>query len=419
MALIEQKYYLTGIKPPFKDKEIELNRQFINHFYFIENIENLFLTGEIEFKDNNGFFEKLPLTGEEGIKVVFEQNFEDQNSSRRNSHIIKTVEFDIFNVSIPRVEGTSTATYKFSLVEKGAFSFMSTQYSKSYVNKKISDIIKDVCINQLSMKESNLKLDTTQGAIDYIIPYWKPSLTIKDLCKRAKRDKSPVEGSYLFYSTLEDDVNKTPIRRFVSFATLLEQTAGKEDWQKYYYKKKDINPNLINNYRDVRNPNYSKRSVITNGIGGKRYFGVELTTDKKVFVQEAKYSEFVKNYPLLGKTAYLSLGIDELNSDVEFIGGNLDMVKAYQDYSFRMAIEGFNRREVIIDGSLDRWCGKVINVEQMSDSGDELYNALDSGKWLIKAVTHFFQGTIYEQKMIVLKDAYAETDLTGFLSKGK
>ena len=258
---------------------------------------------------------------------------------------------------------------------------------------------------------------TEQNKIDYIIPYWKPSATIKDLIKRSRRYKTPNEGAYLFYSTIGDDDETKPIKKFISFATLLEQKISKNRNQAFYFKMHDINPQFINNFKEVRNPNFNNRSILTNGIGGKKYYHVDFATNKKVTETEKTFSQFVDNAKLLGTKAYLSLDLDDTDSDVKFIGYNdVNLINALQDYNFRMALENFNKREVVLDGLLDRYAGRKIYVEENSDSAADLFNERETGEWLIKSVTHYFTIDNFEQRLTIIKDAFSKSDVVGHKS---
>ena len=407
------KYILKDIQLPFKGGEIELNNAFIRNFYFIENIENVFLTGAMEFDDINGFFEKLPLTGEETLRVIIEQEIEDEKDQDNNRSYTKVIDFEFFKVKILEFDSNNGVIYKIDLIEKGALRFIDKQYSVSYVDQKVSYIIQDLCTHQLGLNATQFDIEETGDSLtNYLIPYWKPIVTIKDLVKRAREARSPNEGGFLFYSNTEEE---SPIKKFVSFSTLMKQKPDKAENEKYYFKRADINPFYIHNFKEARNPTHSNRSIIKDGISGKKYYWLDLVNDKKVNTTEQIYSQYIDRAKLLGNVSYLSLGLDDPNSEVKFLGyGDENQVKAFQDYRFRMSMESYNKREVVLNGMLDRYAGKVIYVEQMSDNEEEdAYVRADNGAWLIKAVTHNFFIDGYENRMTILKDGYDDTDVVG------
>ena len=403
-------YKLKNIKPPFIGGEIEINPVAIKHFYYIESIENMFLTGKLEIEDVGGLLEKLPLTGEETLEVTIEQEIDGDT----NIISLKTLEFEFYNIELENVERIKTTTYVFYIVEKGFFDFINKSYSKSYKEKYINDIVEDICKNQLNLDSDQYEIEETSDKIDFIIPYWKPLTSLKYFTRIARRKQSPKESGYLFYSTTGDEDDIIPVKKFVSFATLLEVEPNKDAGNKYYFKKQDINPNYINNFRDVKNPHFKNRRIMKDGISGKKYYGIDFVTDKTIYTVEKKYSEYVANAKMSGNVSYLSIGLDDVDSEVEFMGyPDRKLIEARQDFRFRMSLESFNKREVLVDGALNRNCGKTIYVEQSTDNPEELHNIEHSGTWLIKTITHSFYIKSFDQKMVILKDAYEDTEIEG------
>lgn len=400
------------IKPPFVGGEIELNNANVIKFYYIESIENMFMTGFVEIEDVGGFFEKLPLTGEETLRVTIEQDIIDSSNVSNTIVATKTIDFEFFIIELKENEKQRTTNYLFKLVEKGFFDFVNKAYSKSYNQQKIDDILTDVCKNQLKLDVEDYDIERTDDKIDFIIPYWKPLITIKHLIRKAKRQKAPRESGFLFFSTSGDDTTLGPVKKFVSFATLLEEKADRSDSQIYYQNKQDINPNYLNNFLEMQNPFYKNRRILKDGISGKTFYGVNLKTDKTLLDVNKKFSEYISGAKSLGTNAFLKTDIDDIHGEVMFLGYTSEsQIEAHQDHKFRMSYESFNKREVLLNGSLERYCGKLIYVEQISDNIGELHNIENSGEWLIKAITHNFLLDVYEQKLIIIKDAYSDTEL--------
>jgi len=415
----EIQYLLTNIQEPFKGGEIPLDPSFITYFWFCENIENMYITGSLEIEDTGGFFERLPLTGEEILKVTITQDLEKDESDNTgdSKNFQKIIEFELYKTPIKDINKNRLMVYEFRLAEKGFFEFFRKQYSKSYSEKFITDIIKDICNNQLGIDEANYDIEETADKIDYIIPYWKPSITIQDLRYRSRRKKTPSEGSYLFFSTIGDIDRKTPLKRLVSFATLLEQEVNDTIFEKFYFKKQDINSSFINNIKELRNINYNNRSIINEGIGGKKNYYIDLINDKVVKETTKIYDDFISNSPILGTKSYLSLYLNDVDSDVKFSGlDNENDIKRSQDTRFRMSLENYNKREIVIEGLLDRYSGRKIYLEEMSNSAGEVENEKDSGEWLIKGVTNYFTINNFEQRITIIKDAWSVSDVDGHIT---
>ena len=411
------RYILRNIKPPFQGDEMELDPSNIMKFYFIESIENMFITGLMEFEDKGGSIEKLSITGEEILSVNIEQNIEDRDDANNSIQSSKTFEFEIHKTVLKNSPGIRRNLYQFHLIENGASEFFKKTYSKSYSQKRTSEIIEDICRFQLQLTSENYEIEQTGNNIDYIIPYWKPSVTIKDLIKISQRQNTPKEGGFLFYSTSGDLDDTEPSKKFKSFYSLITSDVDTSIQKRYYLKKFDINAQSINVIKDFRNPIVNNRMLLNNGIAGKKYYNMNLISDRIITEIEKSYSEYIQNTSLLGTKSFLPSDIDDTDSEIESFGHiDTELVKAYQDHRFRMNLENFNKREGLLEGSMDRFAGKKIYIEEMSDDSGTPYNEQNTGEWIIKSLTWYFGVNSFEQKAIFLKDAYAETDIEGLIN---
>ena len=400
-------FYINNLQYPNVEKELVLNNKYIHEFFFIESIENTFLTAELAIDDKYGFFEIMTITGKENIKVIIKQSLDGKGS------IEKIIEFEIFNITI-ETPTPQENIHRFYLIEKGASKFYGSNYCVGFQNEKISGIVKSVLENQLGVKSSDYEIESTNDKLEnYIIPYVKPSQTIKALIKKARREKAPHDGGYLFFSTTGDENRTKPMKKFVSFSSLIKGGAKPQnDYEIYSFRKRDANQYFINTFKEVYNPNYSKQSIKVNGIGGKHYFGINYNNDKNPIEVTQKYSDFIDKSNIMGRTAFFDKGIDNVNDEVDFYGGEEETLTARQDSSFRNLIEGYNRREVIMEGALFRYVGKMIWVEQMSINQTEVHNTQDYGWWMIKNISHYYALGIYTQKIILIKDSYQESPAT-------
>jgi hypothetical protein len=397
-------FYVSNIQAPYPTKELTINNKYIHEFFFIESIENMFLTAELAIDDKYGFFEAISLSGKEIIKVVIEQELLDPNLD-----MIKTIEFEIFNITI-EIPNINTNIHRFYLIEKGASKLFGSNYCVGFTNEKISNIMKSVMENQLGIKPVDYEVESTKDKIDYIIPYIKPTETITNLIKKSRREKIPHEGGFLFFSTIGNEDRTKPIRKFVSLSSLIKKDKLKTDtdYDKYSFRKQDSNQYFINTFKEVKNPDYCNQAIKSNGIGGKHYFGINYNNDKNVINVSQKYSDFINKTTLMGKTAFFDKGIDNINDEIEFFGGQEETLKARQDYSMRFLICNYNVRKVILEGALFRHAGKLIFVEQMSLNKEDVHNTQDYGYWLIKSITHYYSMGSYTQKMTIVKDSYGE-----------
>lgn len=411
------EFFITNIQPPHQLTELQFNNSFLPEFYFVENMEGMYLIGELCIYDKQGFFETINFTGKEIIRLIMTQDLEGERDKKQYRKII---DFDIYDASISDMKAKNNI-FKFKLVEKGALDFYGANFNKGYTNKKVSDIVTDVLSTQLNLNSIDYDIEPTHDIIEnFVIPFWKPALTIKGLRKKARRLITPHEGGYLFYSTTGDGETKklsngilSPTKKFVSFASLIEKPFINDMFHNYIFKNFDANPMFINTIKEAESSTYGNRSLLKDGIGGKKYFGIDYNTDKNIIETKEKYSDYFKKVKTLGNVAFFDKNIDGVNDDVDFIGGPSYVVDSLKDNSFRCLLNTYLKRDIIVEGALFRHAGQVIFLEQISDRGDGLHHKHDFGKWLIKAITHNYKDGLYIQRITLMKDSYTDTGLTG------
>ncbi len=408
--------FITKLQLPNTMEEILLSNNYITKLLFIENIKNMYITGQIDVLDKEGLFETMKLTGKEGVKILITQKI--YSGENKFKEYVKMVEFDILDIEVEDMARKNNI-FRFLLIEKGGFDFYGKNFNKGYNNKKVSDIIKDVMINQLKIKEVDFEIEPTLDLIDnFVIPYWKPALTIQNLRKKARRLKNPNEGGFLFFSTMGDTTRKTPIKKFVSMANLLEKPINENQQDvnfidTYLFKDFSSNPLFINTLKSCRIPSYCKNEVLMDGIGGKHYFGIDYNTDKNIIEEKQIYSDYFKKSITLGKEALLDIDVNSINDDVDIVGGPSFMVRSRQDMSFRFLMENYNDREIIVNGALFRYVGQNILFEQTSDKNSGDKHMLDSGKYIITHITHHYDSSgEYNQKIKITKDSFNKTGIT-------
>lgn len=404
--------FISNLQLPYSspEKQVMFNNNFINKITFYEKLDGMYITGTVEINDKEGFFETIKLTGVETFILTIDQKI--YNERDNFTEYFKTIEFDILDIEILDMK-LKNNVYKFILIEKGAEKFYGVNYNKTFLNKKISEIMTDVAVNQLKLTE--YEIEPTYDVIsNYTIPYWKTALTIKNLRGKARRLTSPHEGGFLFYSTWGDSTRKTPIKRFISFAKLIEQKVKDQDkinWMDtYLFKDFSSNQYFINTIKESRYTSYCRRETFMDGIGGKHYFGLDYNTDKNIIEKKQKHSEYFIKSKVMGSESYLNTSDDSINDDVDFYGGPNFILDAKQDSSFRTLLEHYTQREIVVEGALFRYAGQNILIENKSDKNDNPEaNILETGQWMIKQVINNFEDGIFIQKLIVIKDSFMKS----------
>ena len=186
---LESCVIITALGQPtdFSKMVVEIN--------YFEDIYNSTITGNLILNDSSGFLNMLGFSGNEYLLLSFGKPGLDTRK------ISKT--FRIYSVSNRGMVKDQNENYILNFCSEETV--LSEQYkiSKSYRNKKISEIIKDILFNQLSVKTGKFEdsnIEETRGTRDIIIPNLKPFEAISWLSTQAISNSSKTEGSpYLFF----------------------------------------------------------------------------------------------------------------------------------------------------------------------------------------------------------------------------
>ena len=123
--------------------EMTLDVASIKEFYFVEDIFSFCVTGKIIFSDHRGILEFGPITGNEKISVVYGEEVDTEKV------------FFIYKISdISKHETTENGRnqlIEIFFVDQMFYSLNFFQFSKSWSNKRISDIITDISKNILGV----------------------------------------------------------------------------------------------------------------------------------------------------------------------------------------------------------------------------------------------------------------------------
>lgn len=374
--------------------DITLDNTEIKQLYFIEDIFSYTMTGKIVFIDYRGIFEFGPLTGNEEITISYGEEIEIQ------------VPFRIYRVN--KIDQIQAATEDAEVVElyfaEGMFFNLNfKQYSRSWKDTKIHSIVQHLGTHYLGTKWE--KFEQTQEKLDYFyIPYWNINTTLNWLCKRGTGTESGEPG-FVFY-------NNTKGSNFVTLEYLLS-SATEEPLQvgDNQYTFSDTNQIL---YNKILNWSISgiDMSSVRHLSGGTR-FGYD-SKKKKFIKEEYEYSDGINKHTLLGKK---SIFPDISDSGVNFQNFNEDD----SDKLETLFHNNWNKRNImqqcvsiLVRGHEDRFCGGILEIHWPSLDIDEHYSKHMHGKYLVKSVTHVFNGMnkpAYKQKLNCIKNGYGDSDV--------
>ena len=207
----------SGQPYEFKYMVVELN--------YYEDIYANAVTGNMLINDSSQFIEKLEFNGNEFLILKFDK-------PGLKEPIEKT--FRIFSVSDRQITNTTNENYILNFCSEELYLSENILVSKSYKNKKVSDIVKDISRNILKIapkKFLDKNIEETSGTLNLIVPKMAPFEAINWLCCYALSNESQAKGAtFLFYEN-RDGFN------FKSLVSLYKQ----DPYGTYTFETKNLN----------------------------------------------------------------------------------------------------------------------------------------------------------------------------------
>ena len=182
---------ITGLGQPYEFKPVLLA---LNYY---EDLYANFITGDLVINDSVGFLSALNFSGNDYLILGFSKPGTDEK-------IEKT--FRIYKVSNRELTKDQNENYTLHFCSEEAL--LSEQYkiSKSYMNTKVSDVVKDIVLNKLKVdpkKFPAINLEETKNCRNIVIPNFKPLEALNWLCTQAISNDSKTAGSsYLFFENI-------------------------------------------------------------------------------------------------------------------------------------------------------------------------------------------------------------------------
>ena len=380
---------------------IDIENDLITYFEMIEDIFSVSMVGKVTFLDKSGAVELLPITGNEIISITYGEN--------ETTRTFIIYDFKKIHQGNDQYASSQTAIEMY-FVEPFYLALTQHKYSVSWKDKKISDIISDICTNMLAIYVTNSE-DTNEILPYFYMPYWTPLEALKWLIPRGSGVTSGTAG-YLFYSN-------TKGMNYHTMETLFKsknyEKSGDGSISKYVFADTDnlANPNKILSWSinpiDLQSISY---------LSGGHKLGYDSST-KSFLDFEYTYSDIISKYTMMGKKT-LFFDISNDNSQYYLEGDNdMELLKnlAYHEfitrYSKQFAVS------MMVRGLDQRYAGMIIDIPWKSSIEREIKHKMYEGKFLVKSITHQFSGKMqptYRQLIVAIKTGYTEAD-TNILHK--
>lgn len=169
-------------------------RPIITELSYFEDLYGNITSGYLLLSDSSNYMSQMSLFGDEFVKFKLER-------SRNNPPSPPLQRYQrLYNVGSRNLSKDANENYKIRFASEEMA--ISDQYrvSKAYKDVLISDIVKDIALNYLSVEADCIKIFPTIGKYHIIVPNLKPMDAINWLCTLAISEDTRLKGaSYTFF----------------------------------------------------------------------------------------------------------------------------------------------------------------------------------------------------------------------------
>jgi hypothetical protein len=418
-------------------RKIDIKKIMIDMSYY-EDIYTFAVSGYITVIDAQGFIELLQLTGSEFIEINFGKIKDAPNETIRK--------FRVYKLGNRKPSGNNNSEpYTLYFCSEELMLSEQTKISKSYSGQKISDIVRDILVDKLKIKSTNIQtIEETTGMYDFVIPKMKPFEAISWVSTYARPKKSGDTADMLFFET-KNGFN------FRSLQSMYKDAI----YTTYRYETKNIssqNQSIQDKTTQVLeyefNKVYDMMHDISSGTFANRLVSIDPMT-RSFNVTDFNYNKnksdklnssgvLNDSQNRLGNTVtqspegVLKLAVGNSGqSNVPYIkekeGGfakDISIETFIPTRTAAISLANYTSIKMSIPGDPGITAGRTINFDLYSlkpSSNQKVLDKFYSGKYLVTAVRHIIQPTKYQTILEIAKDSsktpYKQTDNTNPASK--
>lgn len=189
-----------------------------------ESIYDNCISGHIDILESYNIVKHVPIIGDETLSISFYTPAFVSDSSGNFENTTKVrLKFYVFDVSVlERTANQATNMVRLEFISKPAINSFETRISKSYMDMKLSEIVRSIWDEHLKIdtqrtpqteyaipdsklnvaEEALVSLSPTMGNQSIIIPYWNPFYAINWICNRARAAANPYQCDYVFFQNM-------------------------------------------------------------------------------------------------------------------------------------------------------------------------------------------------------------------------
>lgn len=427
-------YNLIAINLIANQQSVSLKPFMVELSYF-EDLYGCSISGEILISDTLGLIANHMVNGTEFIELEFKKDYTDSKPIKRT--------FRVYKVSKRKIDLNNmyeNFVMKFCSEEL----LLSEQYriSKSYKNKKISEMISDILKNYLKVGSNDKKIDIeeTKGTYDFILPNKKIFETVNWLSSYALPASNKPGADMVFFENAEG-------YSFKSLQTLFSQPS----YTKYYFNPKNISPDMNQMYYNIMEFEAMDSFDMIDGISEGTFVNKVISIDpltrqfktttfnydqyfnKAKSLNGAKITNNYKNR--LGFSTYetprndLQTGSFRLvasnssqrsapyiSKKADAVGADIFIENFLPNRAAQLSLANYVRVKASVPGNPRLTVGMAIDLEIFSvkpvaytDSQGKTLDPFYSGKYIISAVRHIIQNMTYITVLELTKDSFSKT----------
>lgn len=409
-------------------------KPFMLELSYYEDIYNCSVSGTLVLSEAYGAIRKNALTGGELLTISF--------VNATGGEPIQKV-FNVFSISDRDFDiGNNYETYILNFCTEDLMISEKYRMSKSYTNKYIHDIAKDILDNKLKTGTS-LDIENTYGSYDIIITNKKFFHAVNFLAMYALPQSDSSKADMLFFENNEG-------YKFKSLQTLYKQNSVYE----YSYNPKNVNPSSIGLSRfesqrknilvlevlknfdtleGVSKGSFMNRTIVVDPLSRKRdykdfsyeNYKSSLNNNK---VLEGNASQYIDRF---GKRLWDSppenfnpgaMKLMVTNNSIarnneQYIKGKDNAVtkdffveKYLPTRLAQLSLSNYTKIKIVVPGNSDILAGTTLDINILSSD----YSNIDesrkndqylSGKYLVTAVRHIINPSRYTTVVELAKDS--------------
>lgn len=399
-----------------------------NMYAMIEIFEDIFgntLSGSITILDTLNLAEKLPIIGQEKLKIQFKSAAYVGTQGR------STFEFDVYSVGMKTPTGEGVQAYKLEFFSPEMRWNLKTKLSCAY-NGSPENIATDIVRNSLRSKK-RLIIEPTKAKQHFIAGNWQPFYTLNWLGRRSLSHKYQT-GGFLFFENSDNEFHFCSLEALFDHKTVQKYTSVQgmqtnadgtdRDWKLAFSN--------INSYASQNV--FNTADGMTLGMYGSRLYTYDPITkvyehydysyaqhfDKSKHLEDTKKGGASTLLEGLAKDVDGNLLSDYPEMDVRmypkhsrlFDDTESNLVEAWYQ-SRNSQIQQMNQHKVVIEinGDSARKVGDIIELEipaKQSTQGERDLDNMNRGRFLTTSIRHTLmrEGSKYLMTMELTKDSF-------------